>query len=87
MALDEYVPEGQDGLLKEVARFLVTKRIVSIGAVQSRFRISFRRADSIMFELGQMGIIPKNYLATNPGEPLMTEEELKEWMRESTDLE
>lgn len=81
--MNEYIPDGKDHLLKEVARFLVTRKSVSIGAVQERFHLGFRRADSIMFQLAQMGIIPKDYLATNHVQPIMTEEELVKWMRQN----
>lgn len=83
MRLEEFISEERDPLLKEVARFLVTSKAVSIGAVQERFHLGFRRADSIMFQLAQMGIIPKDYLATNHAQPIMTEEELVKWMRQN----
>lgn len=81
LTLDDYIDMNRDPLEREVARFLVTRGEVSIGAVQSRFRLGFKRADKILFSLAEQGIIGKDYLATNHSAPLMTEEEYLEWTR------
>lgn len=81
MTLDEFIPMDRDPLLKEVARYIVTTGKVSISSVQIRFRIGFRRADKIMFQLAEYGVIPKDYLGSDHPKPLMKEEEFKEWMR------
>lgn len=82
LTLDDYIDMNRDPLLKKVARYIVTTGSVNIGAVQSRFRLGFKRADSILHQLAEEGIIPYDYLATNHKEPLMTEEELLAWMRQ-----
>lgn len=81
LTLDSFIDMSRDPLEKEVARFLVTTGRVSIGSVQRRFNLSFRRADKIMSSLAKQGVIPEEYLSTNPQAPLMTEEEYLAWIR------
>ena len=80
MTLDEFIPMGDDPLLREVARYIVTTGKVSIGSVMRHFRLGFKRADRIMSQLADKGVIGRDYKATNPKAPIMTEEGLKEWM-------
>lgn len=81
MTLDEFLPVGQDPLLKEAARIIVTSGKVSMGAVQRQLNLGYTRAKQIMEQLADEGVIDRDYDCTNPSRPLMTEEEYLAWIR------
>lgn len=81
MTLDEFLPAGRDPLLKDAARIIVTSGQVSIGSVQRQLNLGYIRAKQVMEQLADEGVIGRDYEATNPKAPLMTEEEYLKWAR------
>lgn len=81
MTLDDFLPVGRDPLLKEAARIIVTSGRVSMGSVQRQLNLGYTRARQIMEQLADEGVIGRDYESTNPGRPLMTEEEYLAWIR------
>ena len=81
MTLDEFLPAGKDPLAKEVARLIVTTGKVSMGSVQRHFNLGYIRTKQILEQLADEGVIGRDYEATNPKGPLMTEEEYLKWAR------
>lgn len=67
--------ENPDYYLKEAAELIISKEKASIGMLQRNFKIGFNRADRIINQLGEMGIVGPEY-GTMPRKILVSLEDI-----------
>jgi len=79
---EEVEPWLRDDLYTAVGQFVTHWEVVSIGSVMRRFTLGARRAERILNDLAESGVINWNYLDTRHDNPLMTEEQFQEFCRE-----
>lgn len=61
--------------MKEAAELIISKEKASIGMLQRNFKIGFNRADRIINQLGEMGIVGPEY-GTMPRKILVSLEDI-----------
>lgn len=74
--------KAYDEYFEEAGRFVIEKGKASIGMLQRFFKVGFNRANEIMNQLCEVGVVGEE-LGTKPREVLITLEQFEEFLEEN----